>query len=157
MDWDTIKDVLVSEMAIRVFCALGGVILAGVSLLIKTTLLGRGYKRRFEDIEKQVSELSKQPPQTTIQNTINFSLMDDGKLVHVDQATNKPLVGEIISVHMPERIARFGTKNGTFEIAFGANPRILLEIAMMLEKNGILAPLEPRQGSPEERSVSLTT
>ena len=153
MDWDTIKDVAVSEMAIRLLYGLGGAIITGVTFLIGTILLGRGYKRRFADIESQIKELFRQPPQATIQNTITFALTDDGKLVHVDQATNKPLVGRIISVHMPERIARVGTKHGTFEIAFGDNPRILIEIAKMLEKNGILAPLEPRQG-PQKKEAS---
>ena len=153
MDWNTIKDVLVSEMAIRLLFGLGGMIFSGVALLIRTILLGRESKKRFADIESRIKELSRQPPQVTIQNTTTFALADGGKFVHVDQATQKPLVGEIISLHMPERVARFGTKHGTFEIAFGDNPRILLPIAMMLEKNGILAPLEPRQG-PQKKEAS---
>ena len=146
MDVDALLALATSEIIIR-----GGiwfllVLVGGVMGVLGTLWFGRGYKERISRLENRLED--RQPVNTTIQNTISFAITKDGELVNVAQDTSKPLVGPIVEVFPQERLARFGTKQGTLEIRYGDDAMIIHDIAMMLHKNGIMGVLESRNREP---------
>ena len=130
MDWQTFANELGMEIMANLGLLLGWGLLVMIGTLYGTLFWGRNYKKRFADMQKKIDEVSQKQGNGSIHQTVvNVTQASDGTFVSRIQPSTWRRVGSLVTLQLPERVARIGTKNGVVIVPFGDRPEILYEIS----------------------------